>query len=1113
MLRRWSTGAALLALFLGTWVALRGWCSTDPAPVPYELRGAWIASPAASSVTQFRRRVLLSGPARSAWLAVASDDEFEVIVNGRSVGRWVSWRGTHPFQGGLSERGQRLRPPSAIIDLNFPREYEWGESDGHLLPVFFDLGTYLVPGENCLAIEVTSRRERASVAFDGEVDLWSGEILRLDSDESVRASIEPPPEDRAWTFPGYPDVDWPAAVPAPRAPGGQRVLLDPELFQRPFAGRWLGAPVGGERAVWFRGHWRLDGTPARAWLRILCERPHTIFVNDVPVRVREPRPHDADAGEWTIGVPRLTDLPVAAELLDDDEVGSLFAGARLALPTDQERMTAPEGPLPFDLGQRAPTPPAMAPGLVPPKELERPPPRASFDAYGIRQLLHAGDNEIAVRLSLDDGPLSTARPPRVAFDGAAVLEAGSESRLDGERWTASAQDATGQEFGPSPALLEGSAAGLDHALPRLVYRGEVSPPWGSPWRRALCALLCALGVLGLWALPRALTPDDEAVEGTRWWMFLLPSAALFVLLLLDASWRERDDALGLLAQDVWRAAAAGSFLLAAGVAFLRAGRARGSFAPGTWLRALPGSRAWPFLVAAVVVACVALRFHAVAEQPFDPDEDASVEAGLAIAKTGLPRYTPEVYYTRSPLYHYLLGACVRVFGANVWGLRVLSVAMAAATAWLVYLAGAQLLKSRWVGLVAAALFAIHPYGLFVGHMVRFYQQQQFFCFLTVYCFCRGFVTEQTRSGWRLATVAAFLGATLSQEISVVLAVPLLVALLLFSRRPDRLRELLAVAACAAALVVLDIVVMQTACLTNVEAISPNVEATVAPHFANPLHFLTLFVSYSRLHLALSALLALGLPLLVAGKNARRDRCVHALLVVLVGGVVATNLLVTLEALRYLYWLFPVWLLLGVHAIRALVEAARARGGDDPVVQGWLAPALGTVLLAGVVLSWSPWKVLDAYDTKLLADATSAFAYVRAQLREGDAVATVEPHPPAALLEVGRVDYDVSVPLLNDFVYRRNGVLVDRNAGAPTIVTLEQLEEAMARHERLWLVVDRNAWRSRGQEVLWQYRAARFEAFVRENFDLKHQTFQSAVFLWDARRGRYRTFRQHGRAFL
>src|SRR6202012_5594014 len=99
----------------------------------------------------------------------------EVIVNGKSVGRWVSWRGTHPFEAGLSERGQRLRPPEATINLNFPREYEWGPNAGHLLPVFFDIATYLVPGENALAIELISRRDRASVAFDGEVRLWSGE--------------------------------------------------------------------------------------------------------------------------------------------------------------------------------------------------------------------------------------------------------------------------------------------------------------------------------------------------------------------------------------------------------------------------------------------------------------------------------------------------------------------------------------------------------------------------------------------------------------------------------------------------------------------------------------------------------------------------------------------------------------------------------------------------------------------------------------------------------------------------------------------------------------------------------------------------------------------------
>jgi hypothetical protein len=420
--------------------------------------------------------------------------------------------------------------------------------------------------------------------------------------------------------------------------------------------------------------------------------------------------------------------------------------------------------------------------------------------------------------------------------------------------------------------------------------------------------------------------------------------------------------------------------------------------------------------------------------------------------------------------------------------------------------GARLLESRWTGLVAAALYAIHPYAIFVGHFVRFYQQQQFFCLLTAYFFCRGFVGAQSPRA-RLLAVGSFLAACLSQELSMVMVVPLAIAYVLFAQKTDRRSTvaLWVVGGCAAVILALDLTIVLTVCQTYLDGISPNVEATMALHLANPLHFFTLFVSYSRLHLALSAVLFASLPLVIAGRN----RNALALLVILFGGVLAVNLLVTLEVLRYLFWLIPLWIVLGVYGLRTLVLAAVAAGRGDPIVQQWFAPAIGALLMAAVFASWSPWKTLGSYDAKIIADSTSGLSYVRSELRQGDAVAATEPNAPASLIEVGRIDYDLSVPLMHDFVYRKNGKLIDRNGGAEVISTLEQLQDAITTHDRLWVIANRLKMRSRGQDVVWELPAARIEAFLRENFELKHQSFQSAVFLWDAHAGRYRSFRQHG----
>ena len=159
------------------------------------------------------------------------------------------------------------------------------------------------------------------------------------------------------------------------------------------------------------------------------------------------------------------------------------------------------------------------------------------------------------------------------------------------------------------------------------------------------------------------------------------------------------------------------------------------FRSGRWLRELPRSPAWPVLVGALLVAAAVVRLHKLDFQPLDDDEYASCQAVLAIAETGTPRFVPEgVYYTRSPAYHYLVGAIVRLFGANLWTLRLPSVAFGVATTLLILRFGDRLVGHPWVGFGAALLYALHPFAIFSAHLVRFYQQQQFFALLCIYLF-------------------------------------------------------------------------------------------------------------------------------------------------------------------------------------------------------------------------------------------------------------------------------------------------------------------------------------------------------------------------------------------
>jgi 4-amino-4-deoxy-L-arabinose transferase-like glycosyltransferase len=1134
----------ILAACLGTWATWQALAPRGVDPVRLEMHAPWLASE--QQVAQFRKELMVPSHVKNAWIAVTAHEGYEVVVNGVSAGQSLLWRPTRDFQTGLSERGQRVLQSKPMLDLTFPREYQWEGHRSERLPAFFDIAPFLTVGKNALCVEVEVRSAPALFSLEGEIVLWSGEVIPLQSDESFRAAPTPP-VDRLWTQASSSDLDWPAATRAQAPDEPLLVTLDPAVYRKPFAGEWLRAARQGDGAVWFETTWSLPGAPRDAWLRVVTNGTFEVFVNDQGVEVADTRPEELDTGDWLVGPRTSMDSPAAAESLDPREIGSLFVGPRLgpspSVTTESAPVPVPTGfaaeptlqGTPLLRGTAVDQPPGAEPApsagpdlgqplgpsrsVVAPRDLSRERRTFALYAYGVRHLLQAGDNRVAVRLSAPEQDIPRTWAPKLAVDGSASVDGvvGSVRLSSGssQPWIARAQDSRGAPAPPVEALASGPASAAGTPLPRLAYRGvaAMSP---SRWLESVSAsaALTLLALLALSRLPEALrrlrarwlgsgagAPPPPSAAG-RAWVLVPPAALIGAAALVSWSWGERDEMLALLSPSAWRLLLGVAVVLgAATAAALASGRSAGP-SPEAGARWMSRHRLWPVLVGLVLAAAFILRVHRMDAQPLDDDELASTQAVLSIARTGLPRFTPDVFYTRGPLYHYLTAAFVRVLGGDVWALRLPSVLFGVGTTWLVYRAGERLLGSRWTGLVSAALYGIHPYAIFVGHLVRFYQQQSFFALATVIAFCEGFVGGP-RASARYLALGAFCAACFSQELTVVLIPPLLLAYLLCGRRLDRRAALSfsLVAAGAALLVVVNLLVFQTRCLTKLEGISPNVEATLAFHFSSPSNFLALFIGHSRLHLALSLLLLASLPLLVRETSAN----VLALLVVLLVGVASTNLLVTGQSLRYQYWLFPVWLLLGVHGVRALARTAAARSVSALgrwLGGGWMAPLVGTLAVGAVVLAWSPWRIPGSYSAPLLGDSASAFGYVRSHMRPGDEVAASEPHTHAGLLETGRIDYDLAVPLLYDFVYRKDGRLVDRSGGATVVSSVEELEEVVARTDRLWVLVNREKLRSRGQEIRWELPAARVEQFLRRNLEVKYQSYLWTVFLWDAQAGRF-----------
>lgn len=1163
--------------------SLSAWRWTAQHPFrPLPLQGKWIqAAGAPTRAGYFRKRFDVTSEVRHAWIVIASSGGAEVSVNRNPMGRAYLWRPTRPYQSGTSERGQMLHAQDPALALNFPREYQWSGHDNWRLPFYVDLTNSFQLGKNVVCVEIESRNLGAVVSFHGAIELWTGEVIPIASDSSWFGEPTPPgPQVLDWTETLYWDKSWRFAQettgPAERV---QRIVPEP-IFSHAFRGEWLRHPTSAPTdAVCFRKTWEIDRPVDEAWVRVITNRRFEVYVNEQRVAVPSTPAADQDNGDWILGKSSAMDPIVNPELLDPDEVGSLFVGDSFESPRKADQSldefipVMPMHNMPFLYerttnrsepagvydpertlaeSRRTPSRPDYYPERPIPNALKRERSAGGFFGYSIAPLLQQGRNTIEVRcvaksesnwsasVAIDGGYTTKDGETREPFAGLDwetrfLDEAAGGPALRSEN-PFEPSDAAGQTAA-SQAGQQDSAASWHavisdgpvdfpaSALPKFHYRGIAWPANGidlllvrSFWELMVASAIVVIGALGVaYGLDRRTGfrgVHVKAISELLYSLLLIASASLATLLLVSMSWKERHESIWFEEGTAWRIGLILSVLAVVGIGCIDLlgrssvpGLRRSTRTLSTFLLELPETRFWSHLVLWVLLLCVLTRAYKLDLQPLDDDEYASTQAVLAILETGAPAFVADdVYYTRSPLFHYLAAALAYPFGGDLWSLRLQTVGWSVATVWLTYLCGARLMGSRWVGLAAMFLMTIHPLEVFTGHVIRFYQIQQFFALWTVYLFCIGFVTQQSQT-YRVWTILAFAGAVLSQEITASMAVPILFCYVVFAKDLGWRNniQLIVVAGLAGLVIALDFVAFQTLCLTRTEGVSPTVEATVKPHFWQPMNFFSLLIGYSRLHVVLSAFLLVGIPLLWRESN----RNTLAILAFLVSGVVMTNLLVTNVSLRYMYWLFPMWGLLSVECIRLLLsQATSVVYPPERHLNRYVTTmsASSVMIVGGCVLSFSPWRMIDSYEMTILGDSTGCVRYVHAQMRDGDRIAITEPHTHAAFLEHGKVDYDVSIPLLYDFAVMRDGHLIDRNGGGRMVSSLDSLKHEFTKDGRVWILVNREKFRTRGKNLRWEYPGARFEMFLRKNCELKYRTYLWNAYLWDPARGFYAHFR-------
>lgn len=160
--------------------------------------------------------------------------------------------------------------------------------------------------------------------------------------------------------------------------------------------------------------------------------------------------------------------------------------------------------------------------------------------------------------------------------------------------------------------------------------------------------------------------------------------------------------------------------------------------------------------------------------------------------------------------------------------------------------------------------------------------------------------------------------------------------------------------------------------------------------------------------------------------------------------------------RYLWFVQPIWLLLGIAGCVRLMETR---------ITGFTRRWIVAMILSGVLIMglWrSTWQTIQAQPEGF----TQAFDYVADHLQPGDVVISPQPHICAIILQ-RPCDYYGRERGYEDFVILQNGNWRDIWTNAPLLDTAEGLEQVIQRHPRVWFISDGHSFGERYREAYFR----------------------------------------------
>jgi len=1026
--QRWSWALVLVCgLMLGYYIQQTYF---SPGHRQYELdfgNAQWIEPAEVAPLAYFRKEVFLSVPPAQAWVEVAATDNYELIVNGRSVGK---------------ETAVKTRVAG-----------------------IYDIKKRLKAGTNVIAVSIsrTSYPGSAQLLVRGLIKEQGGRVTSLLSDEHWRVAantgiVEGSEE---WTSPLVEEELWPNArrsvikeKPIPIA----WVDTNPLLLQLPTSGSWIMAENAGTEAV-FSTSINADQARQETWIQVASSGDVDLLVNG---HVITPAIPSSASGKQ---LPHLA-APTASPSQNPEEtqpgVGAKGSEApakttSTASASQNREETQPE------VGAKGSEAPAKTTtSLFEPVVLS---------AYDISYWIKKGPNAIVAAVRADH------QPACLFANGFLVRKDGSTARFETN---------SGWQIGDQPA---GNQPAQSHRA--IEFGKDGSAPWGylsqdlaRPIDRSGFATLAkscmvisstAIAIVAVWLLVSAIAagrrrePFNYAMSRDA--LFHGPIAAGLLLLILPnydlrfpTSWSFQPKFV------------IGAILVLLAIRLLHLW-ANGRTAFGlksrmAQLRQTEFRAVLPYLLLAAIMALgLGLRYHNLGYMSFDHDEMGLVTKSKGIYKLGFPYliWAGQVrWLTTYEAVPYPLALSGLIFGYSEWSMRLPACVMGTLCIGIIALMGRRLFNWR-VGLFAAFVYACMPLNIRWAQNAFYLSQCQFMSILTIWLFYEAIRVRPLHRRYLTAASAAFCLAYLSWEGSGFLLPALFIALMVvrwgewwWLKEFHLYRCLFFMAA----------VVIAEYCSRTIAGIPYLMIGSGLSNIAGPsLFFLTpaytpeFYIDKLWLvenHVFFTIMIFLGLPFCWAHRG---FRYVFTVLVML--WFLHTNFLAALSP-RYCYYYQPLVILAGTAAAMMLydrVVSLAYREGNSTVARV-AAHATGLAVMTLLFLQSNEW-LMKEYSLSSRGDEPGlmtrmntyrydyrgAAQYVKSHFQPGDLIVPGIPHVFAYYAGMPG-DYVLDTLLGTKTGYNQLLAVpgfIDKFAGLPVLRNLTELRDVVSRSHRTWVV--------------------------------------------------------------